>query len=178
MINSNNIWNQNDIKKLYVHIFCSAIKHQPDDLESDVFIWPRSWRLKLGERLAVESKFKSFLIKILFNGFVAKPVELFDTGKSRFSEIGFRSCWTAKTWGALNVSRVCFIKAVVASIIKLRLILLNIRKVLPSEWFKLCAHLANNISFTQNYYKTFPMSLSQFFTNGLYSTLSNCVSYK
>jgi len=75
---------------------------------------PRSERLKEGGSTDdFESMTKSFLMKILFAGFDEKPDALLfiptDEAKSLFSVIGFLSCWTAETWGAWNVSRVCFV---------------------------------------------------------------------
>jgi hypothetical protein len=74
----------------------------------------RSERLKAGGSTEDESTTKSFLMKILFDGFDEKPDALLfnpiDDAKSLFSVIGFLSCWTAETWGAWNVSRVCFLQ--------------------------------------------------------------------
>ena len=78
-------------------------------------ISPRSERVKEGGSTDdFESMTKSFLMKILFAGFAEKPDALLfipiDDAKSLFSVIGFLSCWTAETWGAWNVSRVCFVQ--------------------------------------------------------------------
>jgi len=78
-------------------------------------ISPRSERLKEGGSPDdFESMTKSFLMKILFDGFAEKLDALLfiptDDAKSLFSVIGFLSCWTAETWGAWNVSRVCFMQ--------------------------------------------------------------------